>query len=457
VGSLPKDNEVVKFTKFEIKAGDVTKEGTADDTMWGGAGCKVLLSVEYKNGPGDLTEGMFIKMPHEFTGKNERYKNSITLMSMDWNEVMFMNTLAGKIKQPRTPRCYFADMNRKTTHSIIIMEVIPYGNKKIPDAGEFCPPTGKYRDWDVPNVVDLYYAHTKALAQFCGTYTASKGKSEQIDLCFMDEGSLRFRQSVFGYAANMSMEQRDKEFLKLMQDPNLAGFAQSQGFPPNVATAFLQLAEDFVSKVAPQYFPKDLTEPKMKEKIFKEGHEMAHYLSEMGFYSALQPEYFALAHPNAQIDNAFFWRREDRSMACGLTDFGSMSHMQMPGMLQGGWCGAEPEVMDDHEENLVKVFIAEYERCCGVKLDYDYFYLHLKLGQASTFCGCAANLGGCYRIMPKEEWKSIKSRFDAKIDNTFLVRCYTVQIIFCLAWWRKRSPYPYFQKWMKLVGMPAKV
>lgn len=456
-GTLPKDNAVVKFRKFQVKAGDVTKEGTADENMWGGAGCKVLMAVEYKNGPGDLTEGMFIKMPFEFTGKNERYKNSITLMSMDWSEVMFLNLLAGKIPV-RTPRCYFADMNRTTTNSIIIMETIPYAEQGTKDAdpGEFFAACGKYRDWDITNAVDLYYSHAKGLAQFCAWYKSISAVTDQIDLCFMDEGSFRFRQGLYSHVGSMSWADRDANFTGLLQDPNLAAFVMGSGFPPNVATGFVQLGQDFVTKVAPQYFPADLVEKKFRDKVFKEVNEMAHYIMEIGFYSSMMPEYFSLAHPNAQIDNAFFWRDHSGEIMAGLTDFGSMSHVQMPNMLQGGWCGAEPEHMDEHEEKLTRCFLDEYEKAGGGKLDFETFFNTLKINQAMTFCGCCANLGGVYRIMPKAEWKNIKSRFEPKIDNTFLLRCYTVQIIFLLALWRKRSPYPHFQKWMQKTGLPKK-
>ena len=32
------------------------------------------------------------------------------------------------------------------------------------------------------------------------------------------------------------------------------------------------------------------------------------------------PEYHTLAHPNAQIDNAIFWRNDSGLMECGLID-----------------------------------------------------------------------------------------------------------------------------------------
>jgi len=456
-GSLPRDNAVVRFRSFQVKAGDVTKEGSADENLWGGAGCKVLLAVEYGNGPGGLTEGMFVKMPFEFTGKNERYKNSMTLSSMDWSEVMFLNLLAGKTPT-RTPRCYFADMNRSTTNSIIIMEAIPYAEPGTKDAapGEFFAACGKYRDWNIPNPVDLYYAHAKALAQFCAYYKKISLTTEQVDLCFMEEGAFRFRQGVFAYIGGLSWSDRDASFCGILQDPNLAPFVASSGFPPNVATGFVELGRDFVLRVAPQYFPEDLVEPRFTDRVFREVNEMAYYLSEMGFYSNMMPEFFSLGHPNAQIDNAFFWRGASGEVLAGLTDFGNMSHLPMPLMLGGGWCGAEPELMDEHEEKLTRVFLDEYEKACGIRLSFDDFYLHLKITQVATFCGCCANLGGVYRIMPKAEWKNVKSRFDPKIDNTFLLRCYTVQIIFLLALWRKRNPYPYFQTWLKRTGLPRK-
>merc|ERR1712217_471942 len=208
--------------------------------------------------------------------------------------------------------------------------------------------------------------------------------------------------------------------------------------------------------VAPHFFPKDLVEKKFSDKLFKEADEMAHWVCELGFYTQMMPEYFSLGHANAQIDNAFFWKNEEGDVCGGLTDFGSMSHVPMPIMLSGGWCGAEPEMMDEHEEKLIHCFLDEYEKASGIHLDFDTFHLHYKISQAAMFCGCCANMSGVYRLMKKDEWKSVKSRFDKKIDNTFLLRCYTVQIIFLLALWKKRSPYPYFQKWMQRVKLPPK-
>ena len=47
---------------------------------------------------------------------------------------------------------------------------------------------------------------------------------------------------------------------------------------------------------------------------------MSRYIQEISFYQFLIPEYRCLAHPNAQIDNAMFWKNEHGALECGLLD-----------------------------------------------------------------------------------------------------------------------------------------
>merc|ERR1712066_643012 len=105
--------------------------------------------------------------------------------------------------------------------------------------------------------------------------------------------------------------------------------------------------------------------------------------------------------------------------------------------------------MDEHEEKLAKFFLDEYAKAGGDKLNYDDFFMHLKITHGAVFFGCMANIGMLKRIYKTQDWKDIKDRKDKKIDNLFLVRCYMVQVELYLAMWRKRSPYPHFQKWLK--------
>mmetsp|Transcript_60911 Transcript_60911/g.178054 ORF Transcript_60911/g.178054 Transcript_60911/m.178054 type:complete len:1008 (-) Transcript_60911:146-3169(-) len=461
-GAMPKDNEVVEFTKFKVKAWDVTKSDDPDDNDFGGAGCKVFLDVKYKNDPGELSTHMFVKMPHEFNGKNERFKNSMS--RQDWSEVMFYNVLGGRLPV-RTPRGYFCDMNRRTTNFCMILEAIPYGDtwKREYAPNAVWPNIAKYRDWSMPvtPTIDIYYAHARTQARLYGWYHNNcmplmGAKTDQVDFCFGDEGDIRSRGNIFDVVRPMSREDRDKFFLSTLSDPNFFGFVQSSGNPRNIAEGYVALAEDFVRKTARHTFPREWTTEAYLDQWFGETKEMVPYLQEMGWYSKMMPEYFTVCHPNCMIDNAFYWRDEAGTAQCGMLDWGGCSHMAMNFGVAGCWIASDPALMDEHEDKLLRVLLDEYEKVTGVKLDYDEFYLHLKLAYISIHVGNCASVRWCTSITPKDQWGPIEDRFDGRIDDGFMMRCYHVQTEIFLGMWKKRNPYPYFQEFMRRTGVPRK-
>jgi len=217
------------------------------------------------------------------------------------------------------------------------------------------------------------------------------------------------------------------------------------------------MAESFIRNVATHCFPKKLVEEATLKRALNEAKEIAKYSQEIAFYMQMIPEYYTLAHPNAQIDNAIFWRDGNGIMECGLIDWGgAMVGMPIPTILAGSWLGAEPDFMDEHEQKLVKCFANEYKEVTGVNLDPDLLYMDYKLSQAYSLPGVCANVQWCTRLATREQWKGIKDRFDKQIDDVFLMRCYYVQIEFVLALLRSRSPYPLFLEFMKRTGMKKK-
>jgi len=456
-GVLPLDNKITAFTKFVVKADDLNAVVSQEDNNWGGACIKILLSVEYEKDPGNLSKNMFVKVPHEFTGKNERFRLSVS--GSDWPEAMFYNTLAGRLPV-KTPLCYFCDMNRKTTNFIFITECLPFGAfgdwEKKYKTGEFLPAPGKYRDWSIPCAADLYYAHAKAMAAFFGFYRKTRSTSPQLDLMYIDEGGLQLRQGIYNHVCNLNKEDRDKWFLWCCSDPSMAGIVQSQFFQPSICQGFLEMAEDLIKNMAPNVFPKELVEDAFLEKFFKEAQVMSFYGAEMVYYGFMMPEYFSLQHPNAQLDNAFYFMKDDKEIESGLLDFGGLGHGIIPHCLANAWIGGEPDMMDEHEEKLTKFFLDKYEETSGERLDLDDFYLHVKLSQAVTLYGCFANVRWLRTSVKPEEWATIESRKDPRIDDSFLVRCYFVQVEMLLSMWKKRCPYPFWQKWMERTKMTKK-
>jgi len=455
-GVLSKDNAILSITDFNVKAWDVTGNDP-NDADFGGAGCKVLLRVQYKSDPGELSEHLFVKMPHEFNGKNERFTNAMKYM--DWPECMFYNLIGGRLPL-RTPRTYFSDMCRRTTNFCLILESIPYGDRwdREYKPGMLLPNTSKYRDWLIPmdSLVEMYFAHARCQAQLFGWYRKVSSITDQIDLCFRDEKEYVARTELFKEVGPLSKEGRAKWFLRSLSHPELKQFALAADQPPNIAKGFVQLADGFVCKTARHTMPRQWTSQAYLDKWVKESMEMAPYLSEMAWYSQMMPEYFTFAHPNLMIDNAFFWTDDAGVMRSGLIDWGACTMMAIPRAVAGCWIAAEVKFMDEHEAGLINCFLDEFEKITGEKLDHDEFKLHLKLAYVCIHVGSCASVRWCLQLIPKKQWPDVVDRFDPKIDDKFMMRCYHVQTELFLGMWENRNPYPYFLKWMDATGMPQK-
>lgn len=265
------------------------------------------------------------------------------------------------------------------------------------------------------------------------------------------------QEQIFAAIGPMNWSDRDKNFTKFIARPEINPILTSgaMGFQEHIATGFLEQAKYFIDEV-PHVFPKDLVAKPFLDKFMKEAGIMAKYPAEMGFYQKMMPEYYALTHPNAQVDNAYYWRNDAGEMQCGLLDWDSVGFGSMSECIGNGWMGAEADTMAEHEDKLVRCFVDEYKRAGGEELDFDTFYMCMKLAQAAVMYGCMANLGQLRRIVSMEDWKGIKNRYDPKVDKQFLTRCYYVQVELFLAMWPKRSPYQHFLKWMERTGRPIR-
>jgi len=293
------------------------------------------------------------------------------------------------------------------------------------------------------------------MANFFAWSRKTNGLTDQVKQMFTTEDELSFLQGIENFKG-ISWEDRDKGFAKMVSTPPYASIVPMMGFNAETAKGFLGVGKDMFMERAPHVFPEDLVKKSYVDKFLQEAEEMASYCCEMTLYFKVMPEYTALAHPNAQVDNAYYWRDEAGKMECGLLDWDGCTMQPMPQCLGNAWMGAEADMMDEHEEKLIAHFLDEYKKASGEELDYDTFYMCFKLSQVCVMYGCFANLGVLHRLITKDQWKEIKDRFDAKVDGQFLTRCYMVQVELFLAMWRKRDPYPQWQKWMTRTGMPKK-
>jgi len=347
----------------------------------------------------------------------------------------------------------------RTLNFINIVERVPYaptGTMEV-GPGQYYPAPEKYRDWALPNNgVELYYAHTKAMAQFFGWYKTVSEKTNQLNEVFGKNSLLDPLHADVKAAGPYNAKARDEFISKGLQGP-LAGAAAGAAFPQATAMGFLEIAVEFAINSCPQAFEKELIAKPYIDKLTAEAKEMSFYLGDMNMYMSAIPEFATLCHPNAQVDNAFYWRDDAGEVKCGLLDWGGIFFGNIPTCLGNGWMGAEPEVFAEHEEKLLQLFVDEYEKCAGFRFDVDDLYLNVKLAQCVVFYGCCANIGMCLRLHKRDEWATMTGRKDPRIDENFLLRCYFVQVyLWFKMWGLSNAPYRFFQQWKQRLNMPNK-
>eukprot|EP00929_Paragymnodinium_shiwhaense_P090595 TRINITY_DN50778_c0_g1_i1.p1 TRINITY_DN50778_c0_g1~~TRINITY_DN50778_c0_g1_i1.p1 ORF type:complete len:579 (-),score=92.50 TRINITY_DN50778_c0_g1_i1:218-1954(-) len=462
-GSIPEDVNVKKVTGFKVLATNTTKQATnADDSSWGGAGMKVMLDVEYNCSVVGIHEQLFVKLPHAFSLKNERHKISC-ILNNDFPEVMFNNVLAGDMPF-RTPKCYYADINRKTTNFIVICERMPYAEKSQSLAArapfKLLSPAGKYQDYNLPDKgVYHYYAQCRAFARMCAWYQETSKISSQIDDLFApSENLLQILQELRTRGAMKIPMAKRLEYVR----EDLSRFTREEkdcaatkfgSFPIDTSRGLIEIGMDFVD-TATGLFEAELREPEFKRCFEKEASEIAEVAGLTTWAAAWAfPELFVLAHPNLQVDNAFYWHDEDGEMKAGLLDWGSTCHAHATQVLAGAWHGAEPEVMDEHEDKLCDFFVDELLAAGGECCDKDTFRMLLKCARGNYIPMCFANIGRLYSWIPRREWASVGGRLDERVDKAFVVRCYAVAPVLVLKGYRSRSPYPAFQNLKTLLGL----
>ena len=74
-------------------------------------------------------------------------------------------------------------------------------------------------------------------------------------------------------------------------------------------------------------------------------------------YLHSQPDFIALCHWNANIDNAWFWRNAQGELECGLMDWGRVGQMNVALAIFGALSGAEIELWNEHLTELLTLFV----------------------------------------------------------------------------------------------------
>jgi hypothetical protein len=306
-GALDAGNTVTRITQF-------------DEVPGGSTGRKLLLRVEYDR-PATHTD-LFVKFSRDFDDPiRDRGKTQME------SEVRFAS-LSREPGFPITvPATQFAEYHRDSGSGLLISERIQLGVNGIERQYHKC------LDYEMPEPLDHYRALVSALGRLVGNHRSGRIPAG-------DEFPIDMQTAQVGERAPISPEKLDRRL------GQLADFAETS---PGLLPANIR-SPQFISRLrddAPRF--------------------LAH---EPGVWSYLgdHPEYIALCHWNANVDNAWFWRDRDGTLHCGLLDWGCAGRMNVAMALWGAMSGAETDLWDRHLDELLRLFVAEIHACGGPDL-----------------------------------------------------------------------------------------
>jgi hypothetical protein len=297
------------------------------------------------------------------------------------------------------PKCYFADYHQTTGTAILITERIAFGSGPIERL------YGKCLDYELPEPLEHYQAIVKALAKLAGTHQAGHLHDSVTHLFPFNRDECVARDPI-PYSA-----------LRLQ----------------NRVARYADFAAEF-----PQLLPQNITSPKFVAQLADTVPRFVEHENAIKQFLYSKPEFIALCHWNANIDNAWFWRNARGEIECGLFDWGRADQMNVALAIYGCLSGAEPELWNYHLDALLALFVDEFARCGAALLDPDELRLHLHL--ATAMMGLAYIMDAPPIIRAQiPDLAAVRSRFDTRLKENENARVPLHMMTMLLNQWQTRD------------------
>ena len=318
-----------------LKENSVARVRDCREISGGSTGRKMMLSVEYARPAGDLHTELFVKFSRDFDNPvRDRGKTQME------PEVRFASLARAPEFPIAIPSPQFADYHRVSGTGILITERIEFGANGIERQYHKC------LDYEMPDPLAHYRALLTALARLAGTHRSGRLPAEQTAHFPVD-----VQAATVGERAPFSAEQLDRRLSRLAE---------------------------FIA-AHPGLVPNGVDSPEFLARLADEAPRLALYENSVTDHLAADADYVALCHWNANIDNAWFWRDTDGTLCCGLMDWGCVSQMNLGMALWGAMSGAETDIWDSHLDDLLHLFVVEFRRYGGPRLEPDRLRRHTLL------------------------------------------------------------------------------
>ena len=380
-GALEADNRVTRITRFEECPG-------------GSTGRKLLLSVEYEKPSPGLHTDLFVKFSRDFDDEiRDRAKIQMEL------EVRFALLTRSPEFPIAVPACYFSDYHHESGTGILITQRVDFGS------GGIEPHHGKCLDYALPEPLEHYRALIKALARLAGTHKAGR----------LPDSVERY----FPFDPDTLSVSRRTPYTPQQIRNRVARYAEFAAKYPRILSQNIR-SEGFIARLADEAPRFMELEPVAREVLRS------------------RPELVALCHWNANIDNAWFWRDAGGEIECGLMDWGHVSQMNVAMALWGCMSAAETELWNNHLDELLAIFVAEFRSCGGPALDVEELKLHLALYAATM--GLAWLLDAPPMILSQiPDLSDVEGRFDPRFRENEHARAQLQIMTVFLNLWETRD------------------
>lgn len=302
-------------------AGSVTRISQFDEVPGGSTGRKVRMRIEYDK-PDAGHSDLFVKFSRDFDDPvRDRGKTQME------SEVLFAS-LAQEPGFPITvPAAQFADYHRGTGTGLLVSERISFGANGIERQYPKC------LDYEMPEPLEHYRALLTALGRLAGSHRSGR-------IRVGDRFPVDMQAAQVGERAPISPEKLGRRLDRLA---------------------------DFVT-ANPRLLPASIGSPQFLSRLRIDASRFLEHEPAIWDYLAGHPDYIALCHWNANIDNAWFWRDAGSMLHCGLLDWGCAGQMNVAMALWGAMSGAETDMWDHRLDDLLDVFVSEVSRCGGPNL-----------------------------------------------------------------------------------------
>ena len=325
-GALSEDNSVTRISRFEL-------------CTVGSTGQKVLLSVEYARPEPGLPLDLFVKFSRDFADAfRDRRRGELA------SEIA-LGELSRVVGFPiRVPVPYFADFHRESGTGLLITERIRFGLAGIE------PLRPKCMDHLLDRPLEYYRTIVTALGRLAAAH-ASGALSPRVETLFPFDARA---------AAESDPIPWDEEGLS-GQVERYAAFAAR----------------------CPRLLPAHVRSPEFMAQFARDAVRVLRHERSIKQFMHADPTYIALSHFNAHIDNAWFWRDASGALQCGLLDWQRGRQMNVAYALWGALCAAGLDIWNDHLDELLRLFIAEFAAHGGPSLDPERLELYMHLYAAT--------------------------------------------------------------------------